>query len=184
MSISNQQVMAIWGNISGPALDEAGRALSQMTGLAFAMDDRLVVELTGKDVIARYQTQRDARYYAVELEGEGLIHARIALIFTPENWQHLVAEDVEVPLDAIAQSALAEIGNVVGTAFLNVVSNLFRQVFEPTVPRIIEGAAQDLFASWAPTEKVLVTEAIFRVTGETLMGDILVVPEAGTAPTA
>ncbi|WP_020376070.1 chemotaxis protein CheC [Sulfobacillus thermosulfidooxidans] len=175
------EVLTIWGKICGPGLDEAGRALSQMTGLDFTMEDKAVNEVAWGDVLKRFTQQDDTEYYVVHLGATGLLTARIMLILSPENGQRLVStmmgEDTGLPLDEVGLSALAEMGNVVGTAFLNVFANIFGTVFEPTVPEVKQGSGIDVFPLFSNQQRVLITEAIFRVTGETLTGEILIVPE-------
>ncbi|AUW94817.1 MAG: chemotaxis protein CheC [Sulfobacillus thermosulfidooxidans] len=180
MEANVEQVMSIWGKICGPGLEEASRALSRMTGLSFTMEDKAVNEVEWKELLDKYDARPASELYAVNLKATGLISARIILLFTPENSRRLVStmmgEEVGLPLDEVSLSALAEIGNVVGTAFLNVFANVFGQVFEPTVPEVSQGQGSSVFPMFAVHQKVLVTEALFRVTGETLTGEILIAP--------
>ncbi len=174
------EVLTIWGKICGPGLDEAGRALSQMTGLEFTMEDRAVNEENWGDVLERFNSRDEPEYCLVHLGARGLVTAQIMLIFSPDHCRRLIStmmgEEVELPLDDVGLSALAEIGNVVGTAFLNVFANLFRTTFEPTIPHVLHGRGRQVFPEFACTRRVLVTEAIFRVTGQALTGEILIVP--------
>jgi chemotaxis protein CheC len=174
------EVLTIWGKICGPGLDEAGRALSLMTGLDFTMEDRAVNEETWGAVLERFDAGDEPEHCIVHLGAKGLLTAQIMLIFSPDHCRRLVStmmgEEVEWPLDEVGLSALAEIGNVVGTAFLNVFANLFRTTFEPTIPHVLQGRGSEVFPLLACTERVLVTEAIFRVTDQALTGEILIVP--------
>ncbi len=174
------EVLTIWGKICGPGLDEAGRALSQMTGLDFMMEDRAVNEENWGDVLERFNACNDSQYCVVHLGAKGLLTAQIMLIFSPDHCRRLVSammgEEMELPLDDVGLSAFAEVGNVVGTAFLNVFANLFQTPFEPTIPHVLHGRREEVFPSFSRNERVLITEAIFRVTGQALSGEILIVP--------
>lgn len=180
MEANVEQIMSIWGKICGPGLEEASRALSRMTGLSFTMEDKAVSEVEWKDILDKFDARHAAELYAVNLGATGLIPTRIILIFSPENSRRLVSammgEDVPLPLDDVGLSALGEVGNVVGTAFLNVFANIFGEVFEPTVPQVRQGQGSSVFPVLPARQKVLVTEALFRVTGETLWGEIMIAP--------
>jgi chemotaxis protein CheC len=110
----------------------------------------------------------------------GLFQAHILLVFSDVNGQRLVGalmgEAVPLPLDDMGVSALAEVGNVVGTAFLNVFSDLFHSVWEPTTPRVMLTSAETLTKEISPGTTVLLTQALFQVTDEEVSAEIVVVP--------
>jgi chemotaxis protein CheC len=151
-----------------------------MTGLGFAIEDTAVKEVMWQDIVAKYDAPGIRELYAVHLGATGLISARILLLFLPENSRRLVSalmgEEVELPLDDVGLSALGEVGNVVGTAFLNVFANIFGQIFEPTVPEVRHALGSRVLPPFPLRQKVLITEAVFRVTGEELTAEILIAP--------
>ncbi len=175
-----QQILDIWQRASVPALSRAGLALKQFSGLDFAVTESEVTMVSWSTMAQRLQRIFTNPLYVVHLQAVGLFQAHILLVFSDEDSQRLVSalmgELVELPLDSMGESALAEAGNVVGTAFLNVFSDIFHAAWEPTTPRLLVTTAEGLIEEVLPGTTVLVTEAMFRVTEEAVSAEIVVVP--------
>lgn len=173
-----QEILDIWRQASVPALNRAGLALKQFSGLDFAVKESFVKTVSLQDISARFTHNNPI--YAVHLRAVGLFHADVILIFSDVNSQRLVGalmgEPVELPLDGMGVSALGEVGNVVGTAFLNVFSDLLQTAWEPTTPRVCYQSAQDLMGDISPTNAIILSEALFQVTNEEVTAEIMVVP--------
>ncbi|MCY0863413.1 MAG: chemotaxis protein CheC [Sulfobacillus sp.] len=181
-----QQILAVWERASVPALAKAGMALKQFSGLDFAVTETDVTVVTWKTMSVRLKNKITNPIYAIHLGAQGLFQAHILLLFSDVNSQRLVSalmgEPVHLPLDDMGISALAEVGNVVGTAFLNVFSDLFRTVWEPTTPRVLLSSAEAITEEISPGTTVLLTEALFQVTGESVSGEIVVIPSLEQTP--
>lgn len=175
-----QEILAVWQRASLPALSQAGLALKQFSGLDFAVTESEVTVMSWDTMADRLKRIFTNPLYAIHLQAVGLFQAHILLIFSDVDSHRLVSalmgEPVEMPLEGIALSALGEVGNVVGTAFLNVFSDIFHAVWEPTTPRVMFTTAEELTREISPGVKVLMTEAMLRVTDEAVSAEIVVVP--------
>lgn len=175
-----EQIMAVWQKASVPALNRAGQALKQFSGLDFGVTESDVTVVPWSTMADRLKRTFSNPLYAVHLKAVGLFHAHILMVFSDANGQRLVSalmgEPVDLPLDGMGLSALAEVGNVVGTAFLNVFSDLFQTVWEPTTPRVLLTSAHELTQEISPGTTVLLSEALFQVTDEEVSAEIVVVP--------
>lgn len=180
-----EQLMAIWQKASMPALAQAGLALKQFSGLDFDVRESDVAVVSWDTMSERFLRTFRNPLYAVHLRAHGLFHAHILTVFSDVNGQRLVSalmgETIELPLDSMGLSALAEVGNVVGTAFLNVFADLFQTVWEPTTPRVWLTSAEELTREISPGSRVLMSEALFQVTNEEVSAEIVVVPSLGGA---
>ncbi|MCY0878905.1 MAG: chemotaxis protein CheC [Firmicutes bacterium] len=178
-----EQLMAIWQKASMPALAQAGLALKQFSGLDFDVTESDVAVVSWDTMSERFLRTFQNPLYAVHLRARGLFQAHILTVFSDVNGQRLVSalmgEAIDLPLDSMGLSALAEVGNVVGTAFLNVFADLFQTVWEPTTPRVWLTSAEELTREIAPGSRVLMSQALFQVTNEEVAAEIVVVPSLG-----
>ncbi|MBX5466173.1 MAG: chemotaxis protein CheC [Firmicutes bacterium] len=184
----NPDTLRIWNKLTQPALKRAGEALSHLTAQP--------VELTGvgtrtvawpelESKIHLENPERDP-VYATHLGAFGLFPADILLVFTQADAARLLAVLTGSPpsepfeLDELGSSALAEVGNILGTAFLNVFADTFQQPWEPTPPEVTVGPFAEvvarIFPHWKPQDAVLLSEALLRVGPAVMEGYLVVVP--------
>lgn len=175
-----ETVLTIWKQAAEPALRRAGQALADLTGLPFALEDQWVGLLPWNQFVAELAAEHPVPLYVVTLSAQGLFKAQIWLVFTETNGRDLVTAMVGAPpphpLDAMGQSALAEVGNVVGTAFLNVFADRFFTAWEPSPPTVHYVARGWLEEQTAGDSLVLITDARFQVTGTRVKGELVVLP--------
>lgn len=174
------ELQGVWERVSVPALAKAGMALSQLSGLDFSVTETDIIASQWAAVKKKMVDKNPNPGYAVRLGAHGLFFAQIMLLFSDQNGQQLVSrmigETVALPLDDLGLSALGEVGNVVGTAFLNVFADLFQGVWEPTVPEVLTTDALKFLSGVHDDTPILVTEAVFQVTGENIDSQIIVIP--------
>lgn len=167
-----------------PALANASEALSQLSGLDFVLEESDVVTMRLAEVQALWgQRYLPDKVYGIYLGTRGLFFAHILLLFAESNAQRLVSamvgEPMPVPLDELGESALGEVGNVVGTAFLNVFADVFHVVWEPTIPSVVYGDLNWVAERIPDRTPLLVTEARFHVVEQNIRGHIVVMPLNG-----
>ncbi|CAB1127946.1 Chemotaxis protein CheC -- inhibitor of MCP methylation [Candidatus Hydrogenisulfobacillus filiaventi] len=183
------EVVKVWEKLTGPALTQAGEALAQMTGLFVSIQNagaRQVPWPALSGILALEHPEADA-LYGVQLDANGLFEATILLLFTEESARRLVSvlmgEDIPLPLDGMGESALGEVGNVTGTAFLNVFANAFHRRWEPSPPKVRHGSLDALAAGLWPEAAqhatVLISEAIFTIRAQAIDGYVAVIPRVG-----
>jgi len=117
---------------------------------------------------------------------EGDADAQILLLFTKESSERLIENIVAgfSPSDIsqeIRQSVLLEVGNIVGTTFLNALGSFTNMTFIPTVPGIANDMAGAILDSVLVTGAdgnniILIVIAEFAVKGEVIDGYLLFVP--------
>jgi chemotaxis protein CheC len=117
---------------------------------------------------------------------EGDVDAQILLLFTKESSERLIENIVAgfSPSDIsqeIRQSVLLEVGNIVGTTFLNALGSFTNMTFIPTVPGIANDMAGAILDSVLVTGAdgnniILIVIAEFAVKGEVIDGYLLFVP--------
>jgi chemotaxis protein CheC len=180
--------LRIWNKLTQPALNRAGEALSHLTAqpvMLEGMGTRTVAWPELETKIHLDHPDRDP-VYATHLGAFGLFPADILLVFSEAAAAGLLAvltgepERQPFELDEMAVSALAEVGNIIGTAFLNVFADTFQQPWEPTPPRVSVGPfaklVAEVFPHWKPQDQVLLSEAVFRVGDSVMEGYLVVVP--------
>lgn len=174
--------LALWQRVTEPALDEASLALAQMSGLDWRITSRLSRIVSPDTLQHSLQTLSNTLGYAVGLIATGWMTASLVLVFDDVATETLVSammgESVHVPLDVMGESALAEVGNVVGTAFLNVFANQFHTTWEPSPPVLTRNHLADLIRHQNADAQIFVTEGIFRVAGTQVKGCLLIIPHA------
>ncbi len=117
---------------------------------------------------------------------EGDADAQILLLFTKESSERLIENIVAgfSPNDIsqeIRESVLLEVGNIVGTTFLNALGSFTNMTFIPTVPGIANDMAGAILDSVLVTGAdgnniILIVIAEFAVKGEVIDGYLLFVP--------
>lgn len=174
-------VLALWERVTAPALEEASLALAQMSGLDWQIASKTVQPMSGAELMQWTQHVERTLGYSIGLTAHGLLTAAIVLVFDDAATEALVSalmgETVTVPLDAMGLSALAEVGNVVGTAFLNVFANQFQAIWEPSPPTVTRDSVATLVRPAARAPQVLVTDGLFRVSGTSVEGHLVIVPQ-------
>lgn len=166
------------------ALADSSQSLSQMTtGRIFLREPELsfqpltlVPGITGRPA---------AVVTAVYLGMDGDLHGHLMLLFSVEGACRLVDLLMENPpgtctaLDEIGTSALAETGNICGSAFMNAISDRTGLKVIPTTPAVVTDMAGAILQSvvtelYLNGDEILVVETGFN--GE-VQGHLLLMPD-------
>lgn len=165
-------------------LDRASQNLGIMTGLPFSLRAPRVEFLPLQRVPLILGNPAEV-VVAVYLGISGDVSGHLMLFFTTESACQLADLLLEKPLgstemlDEMDTSALAEVGNVTGSACLNALSNGTGLTIVPTAPAmvtdmagaILQPVVADLFLSG---DEALVIETGFS---ETIVGHFLILPD-------
>ncbi len=175
-----EEIYLVWQQASQPALNHAGVALKKFSGLDFAVRESNVTIVPWQTLTDRLNRTLINPLYAVHLKAVGFVPADIILGFSEKNAQRLatalIGEFTELPLDEMGLSALQEVGNIVGTAYLNVFSDLFGQIMEPTTPKALLTTVSALTSDITLEATVLLADAYFEVPNQAVAGQIVVIP--------
>ncbi|MBX5467350.1 MAG: hypothetical protein K6U14_07655 [Firmicutes bacterium] len=174
------EILTAWEKAAAPALRQAAEALAGLTGLAVALDDAWVEWIPWRHFVEQLTAAYPAPLYLVTTQARGLFDVECWLVFTAPHAQALVQavtrSPAPEPLDARACSVLAEVGEVVASAFVNVLADRFQAAWKPEplqVHYVTAGWLED--RAPGPT-RVLVTEARMRVTGTPVRASLLILP--------
>jgi chemotaxis protein CheC len=117
---------------------------------------------------------------------EGELPGTVLMLLTPENAEKICVMLGLSPHDDLAPSALGEIGNVVGTSYLNALAGMTGIAVEPTPPVTVTdmlGAIVEsvLAVRAASSDRTLLLDSSLIVEGEDCSIVFLLVPDHGGA---
>ncbi len=133
---------------------EAARALGRLLGRPTRVDD--VQLLAGPDAagIARMAGRPDAELVAIAMELHDPLGGRFVLFLSAEEAeqisQRLVPDAAAGSLDAVGESALVEMGNIAGSAFVSALARHVQVRLLHGVPRLTRGSARSCLDTLAP----------------------------------
>lgn len=169
-----------WPHVAPVALRQAGQALGELLGETVTVDPEAAAVLPWGSWAESVQHRFPTALCTVRLQADGLTAATAWLLTLPQEavglLEPLLGETPTLPFDELAESALGEIGNVCGGAFLNAVADALGGAWELTPPLVVCGpAAQLLAAPQAPT--VAVCAGTFRLDRTGVALTFAVVPQ-------
>jgi chemotaxis protein CheC len=163
----------------------ASTALSEMLGRAIDLSVPDASVLPMADAVAALgPAEQEITGIALGVEGD--LPATVLLLLTPSDAAKIC---VMLGLEAgseLAPSALGEIGNVVGTSYLNALAGMTGLAIEPTPPATVTdmlGAiAESVLAARAmSSDRTLLLDSSLIVEGEDCAISFLLVPDHGGA---
>lgn len=133
---------------------EAARAIGRLLGRTTEVDD--VKLLVGPDAagIVRMVGRPEAEMVAIAMELHEPLGGRFVLLLSAEEAeqvsQALVPDAAAGSLDAVGESALTEMGNIAGSAFVSALARQVEVRLLHGVPRLTRGDAQSCLEALAP----------------------------------
>lgn len=125
-----------------------------------------------------------ARTLCVAFEVSGPLRARLTLVTTDAsaiNFGSVLLRRSASTLDRATREALAEVGNILASSFLNGLARLARTKLLPSVPALSEPAPTLLRGLVAPDDGVAFVTPFSVVSGDTVASAVFVAtPEEGT----
>ena len=162
-------------------------ALSRLVGRTVTVDVPRTLPLRRSALAAELGT--GAPWVAIEFRVEGEVQGHLVLLLpVPDALGHasLMFGKECGALGALEQDALAELGNIVASSFLDTVARATGLWMQPSVPGYREGAASDLVMGLqlpGAEEPALVFESQWAVRGKPgLSGRLWVFTEMDTVP--
>lgn len=194
--------LKILTNVVGDALSQAGETLALMSGKDISLDGPGLQLLPAEQFI-QLAGGPEVPIVSVYLAISGDIEGHLLLILPYDQAPHLIAmvlgdpdlvksSSVDSPMDTsfleeeVSLSVLSELGNVVGTAFLNVVGNKLNMSILPSVPNVVADFAGSILSSLIITslneyrEELLVVNTKFNEVDKEVYGFFLLLPKPGT----
>jgi chemotaxis protein CheC len=163
----------------------ASTALSEMLGrsIDLAVPDARVLPMA--DAVDQLGAP-EQEITGIMLGVEGELPATVLMLLTPENAEKICVMLGLPPESELAPSALGEIGNVVGTSYLNALAGMTGIEVEPTPPATVTdmlGAIVEsiLAVRAASSDRTLLLDSSLVVEGEDCSIVFLLVPDHGGA---
>lgn len=183
MNLTHRELEAL-NAIVQKGLDDSSRALSSMTTGGIQLQEPHL-QFLPLGVVPNIAGGLEQVVLAVYLGIEGELKGHLMLMFTQESGMRVVDMLMEMPpgstteLDSLAMSALAELGNICGSSFLNALSDRTGLTIVPTTPAVVTDMAGAILESvvtelYLNGDEVLVVETGFN--GE-IPGHFLLMPD-------
>ena len=125
-------------------------------------------------------------YSSVRMHFTGFMNGSAALVFPPDSALKLIAtvtEDTSVTpdMDSLKAGVLTEIGNIIITQVLSVISNTFQKRLEYSVPSYFEGRLVNLIETSDPSAElvILIIDTKFTIKDLQIAGDVVLFFELG-----
>ena len=178
--------VAFWANLVGNVTRQAMANLSQMVGQEI---DIRSFRLTHMPVaaITRLMDSPENETVGIYLTVSGSADGHILLMYDPAMAYGFVdllmgqAQETTRLLGEIEESALEELGNIVGSSFLNALANATGLTLMPSPPKLVRdmaGALLDTIAAdiLLTQDEAFVAEAAYHVAGHDISGRFFVIP--------
>jgi len=183
MNLTHGELEALY-LIVQKGLSDSSRALSSMTTGGIQLQDPHL-QFLSLGVVPNIAGGPEKVVVAVYLGIEGDLNGHLMLLFTQQSGLRVVDMLMEMPagttdqLDDLAASALAELGNICGSSFLNALSDRTGLTIVPTTPVVVVDMAGAILESvvtelYLNGDEVLVVETGFN--GE-IPGHYLLMPD-------
>lgn len=182
----NKDEMKLWSSLALKGIDSAMSGLATMVNREIRMSSlslKQVPAIEAPDLVGGADKMVIGIYLAFEGDASGhlmLVHQPdVALAIIDMLLGHEPGTTSD--LDEMEQSALGEMGNVIGSAFLNAIADALDMRLAPSPPEVIldmAGAILDVaFAEiLQQTDDVIVAETSFGTSDRQARGTFLVIP--------
>ena len=175
-----------WTKLVGGGVINAISGMSEMVGQDITITSFKAHTIKIKDA-SMLVGGPEAETAAVYLSGTGPAVGHMVLMYKPQTAFDLIdmlmgePQGVTKSLGEFEASALAEVGNIVGSFFLNALSDatgLDLRVSPPSVLMDMAGAVLDAILAeiMTETDEALVVEAVFGTVGREISGTFLTIP--------
>jgi chemotaxis protein CheC len=183
MNLTHRELEALY-DIVQKGLNDSSRALSSLTTGGIQLQEPHL-QFLSLGVVPNVAGGPEHVVIGVYLGIEGDLHGHLMFLFTPQSGLRVVEMLMEMPsgsvtdLDEMATSALAELGNICGSSFLNALSDRTGLTITPTTPVVVVDMAGAILQSvvtelYQNGDEVLVVETGFN--GE-IPGHYLLMPD-------
>ncbi|MDD5190731.1 MAG: chemotaxis protein CheC [Dehalococcoidales bacterium] len=180
--------LAGWSKLARIGSTNAIVGLSQMlnqeiTISALSLDE---VSLKNSDTLIG---RPDTQVIGIYLLFSGVTNGQILLVFQPKVAFELIDMAMSMPpgttttLGEMERSVLGEMGNIVGTYFLNAVADHIQVILMPSPPAVVQDVGGAVVGSvlaeaFAVHESIFVIRLLFEAIGRKIEGKFLILPAA------
>ncbi len=182
-----RQEQRSWNQLVGRGIEHSIAGLSEMVGRDVKVKNHVnPARIEVKDA-AELLGGAEALTVAVYLRVGGSATGHMVLVYSPETAYELVdmllglAPGTTQELEPMERSALGEMGNIMGSFFLNAVADATGVELLPSPPAVMMDMAGSILDSvlaeiMMETDEVLVADTIFGTSDRQINGTFLVMP--------
>ncbi|MGH7736521.1 MAG: chemotaxis protein CheC [Candidatus Tyrphobacter sp.] len=173
------------GNIGA---GHAATALSQLLNAKISLAEPRVDVVKFCDLADRIR-YHDRSVAAMHMAVRGDAAGHILVLFDSEQAMEFVRRfirrvigDIRI-YDSIADSTLKELSNIIAGSYLSAIAHLASTRLEPSVPTLSFGSVRSAFEglmTTVPDREVFLVESIFRDRDESIGGEFIFIPDAGS----
>jgi chemotaxis protein CheC len=182
----NKDEMRLWGNLAIQGIDNAMSGLATMVNREIRMSSLSLKQVPASEA-PDLVGGADKMVIGIYLAFEGDATGHLMLVHQPDVALAIIdmllgnAPGATRDLNEMEQSALGEMGNIIGSAFLNAIADALALRLQPSPPEVIldmAGAILDVaFAEiLQQTDDVIVAETSFGTSDRQARGTFLVIP--------
>ncbi|MCH7471697.1 chemotaxis protein CheC [bacterium] len=175
--------------ITNIGMGNAATALSQMIDRPVEIT---VPQATITDVnnVAQLLGGEEQAVAATYVQVVGDVRGHLVLVFSIEDAHSLIkliapGAKLDLMQDEMARSAVQELGNILSSSFLRSLMEMTQLNMQPTVPAVAVDFAGSIVSSvvcnlYEVSEKLVVVQTNFVVSGEEISGFFIFIPEPGS----
>ncbi len=183
----DQRLIELLNRMANVGIYNAARGLSGMVGESLTVDNP-GVKLVPLTDIPNLLGGPEAEAVGIYLRAEGSLGGQIMLVVPYNKSLELADMIIGLPsgtttqLGSLERSALAEMGNVTGTFFMNAVAEATGLAIRPSPPAVMVdmvGAVLDIVLATAAqlSEHVMMIQATFGCAGREVVTDFWMIPD-------
>lgn len=178
--------LAFWTQLVSKATRSAMNNLSKLVGQEIAVDEFAISQIPVAN-ISQLMGGQEEETIGIYLSVSGDSSGHILLLYEPKMAYGFIDMLMGLPagsttsMDTMEESALGELGNVVGSSFLNTLANSTGLKLQPSPPQVrtdMAGSLLDIIASeiMLTQDKAFISEARYRVSDREIAGLFFVIP--------
>ena len=182
----NKDEMRLWGSLALKGIDNAMTGLATMVNREIRMSSLSLKQVPASEA-PNLVGGADKMVIGIYLAFEGDATGHLMLVHQPDVALAIIdmllgnAPGTTGDLNEMEQSALGEMGNIIGSSFLNAIADALALRLQPSPPEVIldmAGAILDVaFAEiLQQTDDVIVAETSFGTSDRQARGTFLVIP--------
>jgi chemotaxis protein CheC len=164
-------------------MEHAATALSQLMGKGVSIEVPRLKFVDNAKLAGLIEGQEAT---ALHLQILGNVRGSILILLPHKNALRVVelllgtAPKPEAPLSELERATLMEVGNILASACLNALGNTLKMTLLPSVPTLMSGSGEALFArikeQGGESESIVMIDTMFSVSDAFCGGSIFLVP--------
>jgi chemotaxis protein CheC len=149
-----EQVLETLQRLAAQGATQAADAMGRLLGRVTTVDEVRLLEGPDPQGVVRMVGRPDQEFVAIAMELQEPLGGRLVLLLSAEEAelisQRMVPDAAAGSLDVVGESALVEMGNIAGSAFVSAMAVRLQARMVHGVPRLTRGGARACLDTLAP----------------------------------